>query len=125
MDDWGSCFEHVVVDEAGQGTEPSIVCPLVRCSPDGHLVLVGDTLPLPPTVLSQIAEKKGLGVLAMLRLEYIFGIPSSLLSFQYRMAPSILVFPNSRFYMGRLSSDVKTTVWESQDVWRHAVLKAE
>ena len=44
-------FDIAIVDEAGQATEPAIYPTLVRCPT--RLILAGDPLQLPPTVISE------------------------------------------------------------------------
>jgi hypothetical protein len=51
-------FRVVLVDEASQATEPSIMVPLTR-GPE-CVILAGDPLQLPPTVISTAALKFGL-----------------------------------------------------------------
>ena len=92
-------FETIIVDEAAQATEPSTLIPLrYGCR---RLVLVGDPRQLPATVLSPTAQKAGLGVSLFERLESA-GHPVVLLFVQYRMHPSIRLFPSQQFYQGRL-----------------------
>lgn len=60
-------FDTVIVDEAGQSTEPATLIPLrYGCR---RLVLVGDVRQLPAYVCSKEAEKAGLGVSLFERLE--------------------------------------------------------
>lgn len=60
-------FDTVIVDEAGQTTEPATLIPLrYGCR---RLVLVGDARQLPAYVCSKEAEKSGLGVSLFERLE--------------------------------------------------------
>ena len=83
-------FPIVLVDEATQASEPSSLVPIVRgCR---HLVLVGDHRPLPPTVLSDRATEGGLGRSLFERLIDL-GLPTHMLTTQYRMHPSIREFP--------------------------------
>lgn len=53
-------FSHIIIDEAGQSTEPDILIPLVIASKDGELnsqiVFAGDPQQLGPTVISKNAE---------------------------------------------------------------------
>ena len=92
-------FPIVLVDEATQASEPSSLVPIVRgCR---HLVLVGDHRQLPPTVLSDRAAEGGLGRSLFERLIEL-GLPTHMLTTQYRMHPSIREFPGARFYEDRL-----------------------
>jgi len=96
-------FERVLVDEATQATEPAVLVPLTRgCR---QLVLVGDHCQLPPTVLSTHAEEEGLGVPLFSRM-VACGVPPFMLDTQYRMHPSIAMFPSDLFYGGKLLNGV-------------------
>ncbi len=96
-------FERVMVDEATQATEPAVLVPLTRgCR---QLVLVGDHCQLPPTVLSTRAEEEGLGVPLFSRM-VACGVPPFMLDTQYRMHPSISMFPSDLFYGGKLNDGV-------------------
>jgi hypothetical protein len=60
-------FDVVIVDEAAQTTEPSVLIPLrYGCN---QLILVGDPRQLPPTVLSDSASSAGLSMSLFERLE--------------------------------------------------------
>jgi senataxin len=78
-------FETVIVDEAGQSTEPATLIPLrYGCR---RLVLVGDARQLPAYVCSKEAEKAGLGVSLFERLERS-GHEIVLLTVRYPPPPS-------------------------------------
>ena len=49
-------FDTVVVDEAGQATEPESMLGLIRCSQYGRIILIGDHMQLPPYVESTDAS---------------------------------------------------------------------
>ncbi|UZJ56809.1 hypothetical protein CBS101457_006129 [Exobasidium rhododendri] len=94
-------FETVIIDEAAQAVELDTLIPLrygcQRC------ILVGDPNQLPPTVLSQEAEKLNYSKSLFVRL---FNNPANhvnLLSIQYRMNPGISKFPSREFYDGKLT----------------------
>ncbi|SPQ96780.1 unnamed protein product (mitochondrion) [Plasmodiophora brassicae] len=91
-------FHTVIVDEAGQAVEPDSLVPLqFSCR---KLILVGDPKQLPPTVISQAADAKGLSRSLFERLEPVY--PPVMLVQQYRMHPQICSFPSEQFYGGRL-----------------------
>jgi DNA replication ATP-dependent helicase Dna2 len=52
----GQHFDVVIVDEAGQISQPAILGPLMAAD---SFVLVGDHMQLPPLVTSEVAEKGG------------------------------------------------------------------
>jgi superfamily I DNA and/or RNA helicase len=88
-------FPTVIIDEAGQTTEPATLLPLrFGCR---KLILVGDPRQLPPTVLSRSAERAGLNRSLFERLERAEH-EVVMLSIQYRMHPEIRVFPSQYFY---------------------------
>lgn len=93
-------FESLVIDEAGQCIEPLAWClfPLAQ-----KIVLAGDHLQLPPTVLSEEALRKGFNrsilEVAIQSLKNVY-----LLNTQYRMRESIAGFSSDYFYEGLLLS---------------------
>lgn len=94
----GVKFDTVIIDEACQCTELSAIIPLrygaKRC------IMVGDPNQLPPTVLSGAATKFNYNQSLFVRMEK--NSTPYLLNVQYRMHPSISVFPSVEFYKGRL-----------------------
>uniref|UniRef100_A0A1B6HGZ4 Uncharacterized protein n=1 Tax=Homalodisca liturata TaxID=320908 RepID=A0A1B6HGZ4_9HEMI len=116
-------FTHVLVDEAGQATEPEILIPLAFLhSSYGQAVFAGDPLQLGPVVLSRTAEQLGLGESLLSRLllhtpycRDFTGHPSSggynphlltRLVYNYRSLPEILQLSNNMFYDGDLLPQV-------------------
>ncbi|EPS61531.1 hypothetical protein M569_13264, partial [Genlisea aurea] len=92
-------FDVVVIDEAAQAVEPSILVPLAHgCK---QLFLVGDPRQLPATVISQTAQKSGYGMSLFERLQ-MANYPIVMLNTQYRMHPEISSFPSKEFYDGNL-----------------------
>ncbi len=92
-------FPVIVLDEATQATEPSSLVPITKGAE--RLILVGDHAQLPPTVISQEAEREGLGISLFERCASL-GFEPELLDTQYRMHPIISEFPSARFYDHRL-----------------------
>ncbi len=93
-------FSLVVLDEAGQCTEPNAWIPLQRAE---KLVCGGDHCQLPPTVLSHEAAKQGLSVSLMERLVHQHGaLITTRLDLQYRMNAAIMKFSSQEFYEGAL-----------------------
>lgn len=94
-------FDTLIIDEAAQALEPACWIAIRRAN---RVVLAGDPLQLPPTVKSDEAQRKGLGVTMIERL--INTIPNvALLDVQYRMHEQIMGFSNARFYEGQLQAD--------------------
>jgi superfamily I DNA and/or RNA helicase len=96
-------FDTVVIDEACQGTLPSIWQAVHR---GDRIILAGDHQQLPPTVLSSEASVAGLKESLMQRMvdrdgEEVF----RRLKVQYRMNESIMKFSSDHFYDGDLVAD--------------------
>jgi superfamily I DNA and/or RNA helicase len=93
-------FDLVVIDEACQSTEPGCWIPLGW---GDRLVLAGDHCQLPPTVLSNEAQRGGFGVSLQERLvERFSGRITRRLDVQYRMHEQIMAFSSREFYEGSL-----------------------
>ncbi|MGV3607981.1 MAG: AAA domain-containing protein [Planctomycetaceae bacterium] len=95
-------FGTLIIDEAGQAIEPACWPALLRGE---RVILAGDHCQLPPTVLSVEAAREGLATSLLERLatgEKAF--PSSLLTTQYRMHPTIMQFSSQQFYGGKLEA---------------------
>lgn len=95
-------FDWALLDEATQATEPLSLLSFLRCR---RLVLAGDPCQLPPTVLSQEAQNRGLArsLLERLMADPEHGRPSTtLLREQHRMHADIAAFPSQEFYGGEL-----------------------
>lgn len=95
-------FETLIIDEAGQCLQSMA---WVAFRPVNRLVLAGDHLQLPPTVISEKAMKNGFNISF---LEYaIRQHPHTiLLDTQYRMRKSIAAFSSAYFYEGKLQSPI-------------------
>ena len=94
----------VVIDEAGQSTEPLCWIPIRFAS---KVILAGDHMQLPPTVISQDALDKGLGISMferLMKMKFRDGtkIPSHMLRIQYRMTPTIMEWCSKEMYNGEL-----------------------
>eukprot|EP00250_Pteridium_aquilinum_P010076 c19137_g2_i1 orf=102-2507(+) len=98
-----SCsFTVCVIDEATQATEPATLVPILNSGADS-VVLVGDPVQLPPTVLSSEALMAGLDVSLYQHLQEC-GLKPCFLDTQYRMHPEIAALPSQLFYSGKLKS---------------------
>ncbi|KAK3913005.1 putative RNA helicase armi [Frankliniella fusca] len=110
-----SHFSHIVVDEAGQASEPEILIPLsFMAHESGQAILAGDPNQLGPVVQSQLAANFGLSKSLLARLLSRFpyqrdatGFPDTggydprlvtRLSLNYRSLPDILELPSFLFY---------------------------
>lgn len=104
----GNCelsFHCVIVDEASQCSEPEILMPL--CYKITKMILIGDPMQLPATVISRRAQEFDYGRSLFERFFIHFGkysvaSPIAMLTEQYRMHPSICNFPSKQFYDDRL-----------------------
>jgi ATP-dependent RNA/DNA helicase IGHMBP2 len=103
-------FDTVIIDEAGQCLEPLAWCIFPYAE---HIILAGDHLQLPPTVLSEEAIRIGFNRSI---LEVCYGkFPDvHLLDTQYRMRRSIAEFSNNYFYEGKIK-----TIQELEDKGTH------
>lgn len=97
----GRRFDLLVLDEAGQATEPVAWSALIHAD---RAVLAGDPCQLPPTVVSDRARKAGLEVSLLERLLVPGVVPSVLLNTQYRMSEVLAAFPSAEAYGGRLGT---------------------
>ncbi|KAJ8769973.1 hypothetical protein K2173_009055 [Erythroxylum novogranatense] len=88
--------ELVVIDEAAQLKECESTIPL-QLSGLHHAILVGDERQMPSMVQSKISQGAGFGRSLFERLT-LLGHKKHLLDTQYRMHPSISLFPNKEFY---------------------------
>ncbi|XP_014518833.1 uncharacterized protein LOC106776048 isoform X1 [Vigna radiata var. radiata] len=89
-------LEMLVIDEAAQLKECESNIPL-QLPGIRHVVLIGDEKQLPALVKSEISGKAGFGRSLFERL-VLLGHEKHLLNIQYRMHPSISLFPNMEFY---------------------------
>ncbi len=95
-------FGTLIIDEAAQAIEPACWPALLRGE---RVILAGDHFQLPPTILSPEAAKEGLAISLLERLATgDKPLPSSLLTTQYRMHPTIMQFSSDHFYGGRLEA---------------------
>jgi superfamily I DNA and/or RNA helicase len=93
-------FRHVIIDEAGQCIEPLAWCTFSFAP---NIVLAGDHLQLPPTVLSDAAMKAGFNrSILEVAIDNIANV--HLLNIQYRMKPMIAGFSSEYFYKGLLQT---------------------
>ena len=104
----GQNFDIVIVDEAGQISQPAILGALMAAD---TFVLVGDHMQLPPLVNSEIADKGGYGISMLRRLADKHPGAVAQLTLQYRMQEQICNLCNEIVYEGKLrcaTEEVKT-----------------
>ena len=92
-------FDVVVIDEATQATEPSVLIPISKAK---KFVMAGDHKQLPPTILS--LEARELSKTLFEKLIERENHLSSMLRVQYRMNEKIMAFSNEEFYSGKLEA---------------------
>ncbi|KAM0906287.1 hypothetical protein ACQ4PT_016853 [Festuca glaucescens] len=92
----GQKMDLLLIDEAAQLKECESLIPL-QVSGLKHAVLIGDECQLPATVKSTVSDNALLGRSLFERLS-LLGHKKHLLNMQYRMHPSISIFPNFSFY---------------------------
>ena len=92
----------VIIDEAGQDTEPGT---LVAAATSGKFViLVGDHKQLPATLKSMFNQTQGRGTSLFQRLMEDYAICKVRLVKQHRMHPQIAAYPSHAYYAGTLIS---------------------
>lgn len=97
-------FDVLIIDEASQMTEPSLLIPLnLGCE---QLILLGDNKQLSPYVEDE-RELKEYRISMFKRLSPIF--PPSFLNLQYRSHPEIASVYSELFYENRINSDATTS----------------
>ncbi|QGJ70835.1 P-loop containing nucleoside triphosphate hydrolase [Planctomycetales bacterium 10988] len=107
-------FDLAVVDEACQSVEPGCWIPLLRAN---KLILAGDPCQLPPTIVSDEAQREGFGISLPERLLSEHGTKiSQLLEVQYRMHESIMAFSSREFYEDRLQAAEGVGQWVLADL---------
>ncbi|CAH9069928.1 unnamed protein product [Cuscuta epithymum] len=100
-------IELLVIDEAAQLKECESTIPL-QLPGLRHAMLIGDEKQLPAMVQSNICEKAEFGRSLFERLVKL-GHKRHLLNVQYRMHPSISLFPNNQFYEKKVMNGPNVT----------------
>jgi superfamily I DNA and/or RNA helicase len=94
-------FDVVIVDEASQALEAETWIATLK---GRRIVLAGDHLQLPPTIMCKDAEKT-LYLSLFERMQKLYPPLSCLLNIQYRMHRDIMAWSNSYFYNNKLIAD--------------------
>ncbi|NWI13652.1 M10L1 helicase, partial [Crypturellus soui] len=129
-------FTHVILDEAGQASEPESLIPLGLISEaNGQIVLVGDPKQLGPVIKSEVAVAFGLNVSLLERLmsrslylrdEDAFSaygsynpllVSKSFLVKNYRSHSALLTLPSKLFYHKELEVCADTSIVTSLLHW--------
>ncbi|XP_058797629.1 probable RNA helicase armi isoform X2 [Phymastichus coffea] len=117
-------FTHVIIDEAGQATEPEIMIPLILAhTSTTQIILAGDPKQLGPVNQSRLAGYFGLNDSFLVRLLQQFPYQRDPVGFEtgydprlitkllmnYRSLPELLDLPNKLFYEAELIPQVHET----------------
>lgn len=94
-------FDTVIIDEAAQTVEPSLLIPLqYQCK---RLIMVGDPNQLPPVVFSKFSAHQGYSTSLFERMQ-LNKYPVNLLNVQYRMNQKISNLISDIFYKGKIQT---------------------
>ena len=94
----GRHFDCVILDEAGQLTEPVALGPLLL---GGSFIMVGDHFQLPPLVISEQAKRGGMDISLFKRLAEAHPDAVTWLDTQYRMNDDVMAIANTLEYERR------------------------
>lgn len=93
----------LMLDEGGQSPEAEFFI-ATNFPKIERIIVVGDPMQLPATVIDIECKEKGYGVSWLEKIYRIQPDKVHLLNTQYRMHPQILEFPNRNFYQSRILS---------------------
>lgn len=94
-------FDVIIIDECSQAMEAACYVPLLHGA--RKLIVAGDHLQLPPTIISKEAAEKGLDLTLMKRLIDNYGDECTrMLTTQYRMNTAIMSWVSDKLYESRL-----------------------
>ncbi len=95
-------FDWVILDEAGQATEPASWIPMRRA---GKVIMAGDHCQLPPTVISPKTGRESLCYTLFERFHDVLQASFKIrLEVQYRMHETIMGFSSREFYEKKLTA---------------------
>lgn len=110
-------FTHVIVDEAGQATEPEILIPMTFIDKEsGQIILAGDPMQLGPVIMSKYCKEFGMAESYLSRVLESFPYQRDYAAFKngynnklvtklnenYRSLEEVLKLPSELFYDGSL-----------------------
>jgi regulator of nonsense transcripts 1 len=98
-------FDRVIIDEAGQASEPETLITIMHGMESEKIILIGDHHQLRPTITCEDAEKLGLSVSLFERLVALKATPN-FLDTQYRMHPKLAAYLSWMFYDSKLKNGV-------------------
>lgn len=101
----GVSFDTIIIDEVSQSLEPQCWIPLLHNDKFKRLVIAGDNMQLPPTIISGNASLLETTLFDRLVKEVEGNKYKKLLNVQYRMNDSIMKFPSMQLYEDKLISD--------------------
>ncbi|KAF8689719.1 His Kinase A (phosphoacceptor) domain, partial [Rhizoctonia solani] len=119
-------FTHIFIDEAGQGSEPEVMIPILTMSgPDTNVVLSGDPKQLGPVIRSPVARTLEMNISYLDRLMEsptydevtMRGISVVKLLQNFRSHERIISFPNEEFYRNELVAHAPASVADSLLSW--------
>ncbi|KAH7327648.1 P-loop containing nucleoside triphosphate hydrolase protein [Rhizoctonia solani] len=119
-------FTHIFIDEAGQGSEPEIMIPiLLMAGPKTNIILSGDPKQLGPVISSPVARPLGLNLSYLERLMAspaydevaMRGVSVAKLLQNFRSHASIISFPNEQFYRNELIAHASQDIANSLVNW--------
>lgn len=115
----------VIIDEAGQASEPELLLPFIYSV--NKFILIGDPQQLPATVISRLASTNNYGRSLFERffecfrpqfknVELVQHPPTITLTTQFRMHPDIVAMPSKLFYESKLKTSPGTGEHEKVNV---------
>ncbi|CUA74319.1 hypothetical protein RSOLAG22IIIB_11143 [Rhizoctonia solani] len=119
-------YTHIFIDEAGQGSEPEVMIPiLTMAGPNTNVVLSGDPKQLGPVIRSPVARSLGMNLSYLDRLMAspaydeltMRGISVTKLLQNFRSHESIISFPNEEFYRNELVANAPRDIADSLLNW--------
>ncbi|KAH7340553.1 P-loop containing nucleoside triphosphate hydrolase protein [Rhizoctonia solani] len=119
-------YDWIFVDEAGQACEPEVMISVKTLAGSAtNIVLSGDPRQLGPVIRSPVALQLGLGLSYLERLMNTEAYDPSVmrgrtvvkLSKNWRNHPSILRYPNERFYANELEACASSSITSSLLAW--------
>ncbi|KAL9631677.1 MAG: hypothetical protein Q9204_004127 [Flavoplaca sp. TL-2023a] len=110
---------YIFIDEGGQTSVASLAVALTEFTKFEALLLIGDPMQLPPTILAKyVNEVMHYSQISPMEFCVSHRLPLTTLTVQYRMAEEIALWPSQFYYEGVLRNQSKTKVYNA---WRQAV----